>query len=74
MPKFCKYCGKQLKEEFTAANGYTGIGPCDCATVKKIAELELVLKDLDKQMNKLNQKDREIREQIWNLKKEVKYI
>ena len=50
MVKYCKYCGKELKEEYTAANGYTGWGPCDCPTVTELTKLESEQAEIKRQI------------------------
>lgn len=74
MVKYCKYCGKELKEEYTAANGYTGWGPCDCPTVIELKELELAAEEVKRQICALERREREIREREYELRKQTIFV
>ena len=74
MVKYCKYCGKELKEEYTAANGYTGWGPCDCPTVTELTKLESEQVEIKRQICALELKEKNIREKMYELRKNIIFV
>ena len=79
MPKFCKYCGKELELDFNFDLGFSANNAsykdCNCATKIKIKELRTKIDELERKKKALHEEQYHLKCDLHDLEYDaVKYI